>query len=459
MTNRIRMTNVDAAWLQMESPTNLMMITGILTFEQPIAPADFRAVLQRGLVDAYPRFRQRVVRPFARLGALYWEDDPHFDLGVHIHHIGLPAPGDQAALQALVSAVMSTPLDLTRPPWHFYLVDGFGDGCAVVARLHHCIADGIALARVLLSLTEEANGDEAVSGEESGKRERSRPSAVDTVRKVAERVASEGLAVVGNPDLLQDYAAQGLQGVAAFNKLVLSWPDPPTIYKGRLGVTKRAAWSRPIPLSDVKAIGRTADCTVNDVLIAAMTGALRSYMAEHGKLVDNFRAAVPFNLRPLDGPIELGNQFGLVFLSLPVGLADPLDRLLEVKQRMDAIKNSPEAAVAFGLLNAIGMTPPIVEKQFMRLFGAKLTAVMTNVPGPRGPITLAGSQVSSLICWVPQSGGLGLGVSIISYNGGVFVGVATDAGLVPDPDRVIEAFYADFEQMLALVAPQPDSAV
>jgi len=191
---------------------------------------------------------------------------------------------------------------------------------------------------------------------------------------------------------------------------------------------------------------------VNDVLITAVTGGLRRYMRKRGERVKgvNFRATIPVNLRPLDGPIEFGNKFGLVFLSLPVGIADPLDRLRELKRRMDELKDSAEPVVAFGLLNVIGAVPAEVENFALSLFGAKATAVMTNVPGPRNTIYLAGVPLKHIMFWVPQSGHLGLGVSIISYAGEVLVGVATDAGLVPDPEQIIKGFHREFEALMQL---------
>jgi hypothetical protein len=161
---------------------------------------------------------------------------------------------------------------------------------------------------------------------------------------------------------------------------------------------------------------------------------------------------VPVNLRPLTTTPRLGNQFGLVFLALPVGIADPLDRLLELQERMDAIKSSPEALVAFGILNAMGIAPKQIQDQLVNIFGVKATGVMTNVPGPRQPLYMAGRQMKELMFWVPQSGRLGLGVSILSYNGTVQLGVATDVGLVPDPDVIIAGFHREFESFKEMVA-------
>ena len=147
------MPSADAAWLRMDRAENLMAITSVLWFEQPLPLQPLRALLRVRLVDRYPRFTQRVVDG-GLLGAPHWEDDDHFDLDLHIHHVALPAPGGRAELQELVSDLMATPLDRTKALWHVHVVDGYENGSALVTRMHHCIADGIALARVMLSLTD-----------------------------------------------------------------------------------------------------------------------------------------------------------------------------------------------------------------------------------------------------------------------------------------------------------------
>lgn len=454
-SRRTPLSNVDTAWLRMEHPTNLMMITGILTLAEPLDYDDLCHTVEQRLLR-FDRFRQRIVEPRTPLGSPTWETDPHFDLRSHIHHIALPSPGDQETLQDLVSSLMSVPLDFSKPLWHFYLIDSYEGGSVLFGRLHHTIADGISLMRVLLSLT-----DDTPDAEWEPEERKKRPSgavaaavaAVKRTRKLTESLLHEGLEAMTNPDRLAELAQMGASGAEAVGRLTLRSPDPKTIFKGDLGVPKQAAWSQPIPLADVKAVGKVTGGTVNDVLLTAMTGALRRYLESRDKPVRglNFRAAVPVNLRPLDGPIELGNKFGLVFLKLPVGIIDPVERLTELKQRMDALKGSAEPIVSFGILGLLGMAPNEIEQIALDLFGAKATCVMTNVPGPRQTIYLAGSRVSGLMFWVPQSGRLGLGVSIMSYAGQVWLGVATDEGLVPDPDNIIEGFHTEFDDLMSLV--------
>jgi hypothetical protein len=181
-----------------------------------------------------------------------------------------------------------------------------------------------------------------------------------------------------------------------------------------------------------------------------MSGALRRYLQARGESVDglNFRAIVPVDLRKPGTEEELGNKFGLVFLSLPVGIVDPEQRLRELRRRMDALKATLEAPVAYGIVSTIGRLPQAMQDIVVDIFGLKGTAVMTNVIGPGQQLYLAGAPLESLMFWVPQSGRLGLGVSILSYNGQVWLGTITDAGLVPDPDSIISAFHAEFAELL-----------
>lgn len=457
------LSSVDAAWLGMEDPTNLMMVSGIVTFEKPIDYERLRTVLARRFL-VFNRFRQRVVQPRLPFGMPYWEFDPNFNLDNHLHRIALPAPGDKEMLQEVVGDLMSTPLDFSKPLWHMHVIENYDGGAAVMTRLHHSIADGMALVFVLLSMTDfspdaplppepDFSGTQDGPDGALGALLEQASSLVKSAREVTGRVVSESLETMINPAHGLELALQGTDHAVAASRLVLRTPDPKTIFKGPLGVQKRASWSRPLPLKEVKTIKNVMKGTVNDVLVSAITGALRRYLV--GRDQDtaglNFRAAVPVNIRKADEMADMGNKFGLVFLSLPVGIADPLERLAEVRQRMTALKNSPEAIAAFGILGAIGMNPRAVQQQLVDMFGAKTTCVLTNVPGPPMPLYLAGNKITGLMFWVPQSGRVGLGISILSYAGKVFVGVATDAGLVPDPDSIIENFYEEYDALLDLV--------
>jgi WS/DGAT/MGAT family acyltransferase len=443
-----RLSNIDTAWLRMEEPTNLMMVTGMLVFDQPLNFARLRQTIEQRLL-IFDRFQQHIVYIG---GAPHWQADPHFTISAHLHRIALPAPHDQSTLQELVSTLMSTPLDLSKSPWQFHLIEHYGAGCVLLARLHHCIADGIALMRVLLALT-DATAEPPAQAHDSRSPAAEPSAAANTSVRAADTLFGQGIAALLEPTGRAEAAEFGARSVLALSRLLLMSPDPQTLLKGPLGVSKRAAWSAAIALDDVKAIGRAAGGTINDVLLAAVTGALRRYLQGRGAPVDGLeiRAAVPVNLRSPNEPPTLGNHFGLIFVSLPVGADDPLDRLYDLKQRMAALKDSPEALVTFGALHGIGLMPSQLQEAGISLFGSKATAIMTNVPGPRETIYLAGAPLRELMFWVPQSGRLGLGVSILSYAGQVRLAVATDAKLISDPDAIIDAFQAEFELLGRLV--------
>jgi WS/DGAT/MGAT family acyltransferase len=274
-------------------------------------------------------------------------------------------------------------------------------------------------------------------------------------RTLAGAAAHEALEIARDPSELVDLAAATSVDAKAVAKALLPGPDTRTVLKGHLRVPERVAWSDPIPLVDVKAVGHAHDATVNDVLVAAVTGAIRSYLAQRDSLVETLHAFVPFNLRPLDQPLprHLGNQFGLVRLAIPVGIENPRHRLEEVHRRMKEIKHSPEGAVSYGVLGAIGATPAAIEQRLLELFSAAGSAVLTNVPGPREPVYLAGTPVRGVLVWAPTSGSVSMSVSIFSYNGEVTVGVMSDRGLVPDPGEIVMAFSHEVEEMLALGMP------
>src|SRR6185369_11401941 len=174
----------------------------------------------------------------------------------------------------------------------------------------------------------------------------------------------------------------------------------------------------PLSLSEVKTIGRALGASVNDVLLSCVAGALRGYLVAKGDAVDGvmLRALVPVNLRPLEKAYKLGNQFGLVFLDLPIGIENPVERLYAVRANMNALKGSYQPVLALGLLAAMGSGPKMLQETLLSILARNASAVMTNVPGPQQPLYLAGGRIDSLMFWVPQSGNIGMGVSIISYD-------------------------------------------
>ncbi len=460
-----RLSTADTAWLHMDRPTNLMVINSVELFDEPPDWERVKQIIQSRLVDRYPRFRQRVVESRLPLRAPRWEDDPDYALEHHVHHFALPAPGDRAALQELVGDLMTMPLDRNRPLWHTYLVDGFGEGAAIINRMHHCIADGIALARVMLSLT-DSDRDAGIAPP-PGERPRARsarflPGIAGSTERILAGAGHAGFAAVrqsagliASPSHAASLAGAIARDGAAAARLLMTPADAASAIKGDPGISRRVAWGKPLSLEQVKEIAHSHGTTVNDVLMAALSGGLRHYLRDRGAAAREIQAMVPFNLRPLDQPVprDLGNRFGLVFLPLPVGVSGSYRRLTEVHKRMAEIKEGRDGAISYALLSATGLTPEPVERRIVDLFTGKGTAIVTNVPGPPEPVYLAGTPVRTVLVWAPTSGHIGMSVSIFSYRGEVTVGLMVDAALVPDPDHVVAQLELELEA-LAHLAPR-----
>jgi WS/DGAT/MGAT family acyltransferase len=447
------MAKVDTAWLRMESPTNLMMITGVLMLDTPLPLRQLRELIA-GRFLAYRRFGQKPVDTGA---AAFWETVPKPDMRWHVRAAKLPRKAGKLALEKFVSELASTPLDHSRPLWQFHLIENYQGGSVLVARIHHCYADGLALVQVMLSLTDAT--PKAAPRTEPAKswlpRERGGVIArlLAPARAGISKAMTQGGALMRNPALAAAMAREGSEIARELAIALNLADDPPTAFKaGALGTLKRCAWAEPLPLAEVKALGRVLRCTVNDILLACAAGALRGYLRDLGESVDGvtIRATVPVNLRPLEHAKQLGNHFGLVFLDLPVGEANPLRRLERVAASMRELKRSKQAALTFGLLAAVGMAPAALQRMALDMFSRKATTVATNVPGPKRPLYLAGVEVKELMFWVPQNGSVGMGVSILSYNGRVHFGLIADQRRVADPDAIVQRFAREVEKLTLL---------
>jgi len=447
------MSAVDTAWLRMDRPNNLMMICGVMILRDRIALDRLAATIEERFL-CFERFRQR---PVEVDGVMYWETDRAFDITRHVVRATLPGKAGQKQLQTLVSRLESTPLDPARPLWQFRLVEDYGGGSALITRIHHCYADGIALTRVVLSMTDttrrrsRANAAPAPKVRHGGHHDvwsaDGLTGALDLARKAGGVIIDKGVELWRDPATAVALARQGTALAREVAKLALMDRDSPTRLKGTPGVAKRAAWAAPIPLVDVKVVGKALQASVNDVLLSCVAGALRDYLLRKGDRVDGvmIRALVPVNLRPIEQAAELGNRFGLVFLDLPIGIAHPVDRVLAVRANMSALKASLQPVLSLGLLAAMGAGPKLLQDQLLLALARNATAVMTNVPGPQRALYLAGARIESQMVWVPQAGDIGIGVSILSYNGEVQFGVVTDRGLCPDPERISSRFAPEFE--------------
>jgi WS/DGAT/MGAT family acyltransferase len=428
----------------MDSPGNLLVVNAVFWTDEPADLDALRAVIRERMVDRFPRFRQHAGSSRIPLGRAEWVDDEDFDAERHFRYVTLDAPGDEAALQAYVSSQTGIPLDPARPLWEVHFISGFGQGSATFFRIHHAIADGIALTRVMLSLTDD--------GPQDAFRPVRDPSSTQSLVDAAGWVVSNGWGLVRHPTRVAGLARTALKDTTRLVHLATLPTKPKSVLSGRVVETKLVTWTPPIPLADIKAIGRHTGTTVNDVLLAALAGAMGDYLEQRGTPLPDVRVMVPVNLRPLDAPLppELGNEFGFYFVDLPTGPMSPRERLDEMHRRVEEIKGSPEALVAFGVLAGLGASPKVVEDIGVAFFGSKAAGVVTNVPGPREPVYLAGARVAGFIGWVPRAGDMGFGVSISSYAGQVTVGFSTDAELMPDPDRLQQLVLDQVALMLSI---------
>jgi len=467
-----RMTKVDTAWLRMDSPSNLMMIVGVWSLKPSIKYDELCRRVQERLLK-YNRFRQRVVEDTA--GAT-WVEDTDFDIERHVLREKLPkhAKGKaQSALQDRVGELAVQPLDPRHPLWQMHLVEDYEGGSALIVRIHHCIADGIALISVTMSLVDggeappERKRKEAPAGAEDWIAQTLvKPFTDMTVKALgaAGEGAVKSLGMLRDPhkgiEGSLDLAKLAYQVISDAAALALMPDDSKTRLKGKPAGSKRVAWCQPIPLDEVKAVGKALNCSVNDVLLSCVAGALGEYLTSLGDDVagQEIRAMIPVNLRPIEQAYKLGNRFGLVPLVLPIGMENPIERVYEVRRRMNALKGSTQPLLAFGVLAVAGLLIKPAQDAIMALFGKKTTAVMTNVPGPREKLKFLGSTLEQSMFWVPQSGDIGLGVSILSYGGGVQFGVITDTALCPDPQKIIDEFEPEFAKLSILTLMLPWAA-
>lgn len=459
-----KMSAVDTAWLRMDRPSNLMQIVGVMIFDGILDETRLRAAIEQRVLG-FDRFRQ-IVREQG--GAYVWSEDPDFHLDHHLRRAILPGAAGKAELEAFVADLASTPLNPSRPLWEMHLVDTTMGGQSLVIRIHHSIADGIALVDVLLSMADDAPAPRLRLTRKRSRHEdehdplwlalwRPATDAVLNAIRVSTNLWVKYVRFATDPQKALEYTRLGSAIAGEIGKLALMSDDTPTRFKGKPGIGKRVAWSEPISLPEVKAVGRVLGCSVNDMLLSSAAGALRSYLADKGDPVDDveIRALVPVNLRRPEDEGRLGNRFGLVALELPLGVENPLARLYATRDRMLALKDSLQAPLTLSILGVVGMAPKFAQSKILDLLASKATAVMTNVPGPQQPLYVAGARLNQPLFWVPQSGDIGMGVSILSYDNRVQFGLVTDKGLVPDPENIVARFAGEFEKLLMLVLMEP----
>lgn len=480
----------DLTWLNMDKATNLMVVNGLMWFDEEPDWDAVRRVVQERLVDRYPVLRRRPVLDGRRWT---WVDDEDFDLDRHLRRVTLRGPGDRAVVADHLSARVSEPIDRAHPLWEMDLISGYvaadgRSGGAVLARFHHALADGIRIVQLVLGLCDDASGvtPPTVGRSSSGRGPVAKaagagrrvagelvsfvgdvatgaPSAIarlgSSVGELGHQAIHEGVGMIAQPTRITD----AVTGLADEDNLALNtarsaarlslWGHDSRVLADRApGVAKRVSWVDGLDLEQIKAVGRAHSATVNDVLLGAASLGMTRYLEEKGRTgVAEACFLVPVSLKPVDAslPAELGNHFAMVMFPMPLGLTD-LDRLLpEIHSRMTRIKNSAEAMLIFGAQRAVAASPASISERITAFVADKTVGVLTNVPGPSGPVALAGTRVAGVLGWVPTASDQSLGLCILSYAGSVNIGVSADAGILPDPERLAELIVAAVGEMAA----------
>ncbi len=462
------LNGVDIAWLRMDSPTNLMIINAMIITEF----LDF-SDLRKTIITRFLRFPRFRSHPVFRSGQYFWDEDCLFDIDNHVKRVALPGRADKKALQQFVADQVSEPLDASRPMWQILFVDNYQGGNAIILRVHHCYADGLALISVFNSITDAsaniapfsvnavASNEPKVSEPNETNYEWPRYQKVwdaavdraDKYRQFAKRVSQDGLGLLRDQEAWRGLLGDGVRAAAELAQLATMPADPQRVLKGKLGVRKTCAWSEPVSFDKFHGIAKVVGCKINDLLLSCVAGAFREELMHAGEEVDgkNIHVTLPVNMRAEDkmdmggNPQELGNYFGTVFAALPVGIENPLERVYKIKHDMIALKQSLQPALSYGILYAAGLAPKSVQKPLLESFGNKTSAVLSNVPGPREARYISGARIKEQMFWVPQTGDLGLGLSIISYGGQIQFGLVGDARLFPNPERIVNRFVAQIE--------------
>lgn len=422
---RRALSSVDAAWARMDQADNPADIVVLMRLEGAIDIVELRRLVSEKLLSR-PRFARRVAGASGGWRRPRWEvvEVPGEELIERLVERRVRRAEGDAELRRILGEIMSAPFRPELPPWQLCLVEG-SRGADLIARVHHCVGDGFALIEVLLDLTEGGAAPSTPESTPAGSARRSSP--------FARRSAAAELKAI-----MTDFA----------RVLVLPF-DTGRRLRAPLSGQREVAWSEPIALERVRQQARRRGSTVNDVLLTALTSALRQHLVASGG-IEPVRAVVPVNLRGAlaEDASELGNRFGLVFVDLPVDEAEPSDRFRRIKLEMDRLKAGRQALATLRLLGLVGWAPLPLARLALQIFSRKATFVVSNVPGPPHSLRLAGQEIADLMFWVPHPQGLACGASILSYAGTIRVGVRSDAAVLPDPQVVADAFARELAAWL-----------
>ncbi|WP_460307941.1 WS/DGAT/MGAT family O-acyltransferase [Actinocorallia aurea] len=453
------MSGLDASFYLIEDENTPLHVAAVIVMEGPAPSYGDLVRLIAAKLPGMARYRQRVRAVPLHAGRPVWVDDPHFQILYHVRHTAVPGPGSPEQLRSLAGQIVAQRLDPKKPLWELYLVEGLeGDGWAVIGKVHHCMVDGVAGMDLITSLF-SLSPDEPLPVPEQAWRPRPSPSDLALLANAFADNALQPLRTLRNlpGDLLGtlsraprivDYAGGLARQLYRFTRASAS------VLNGPIGPHRRWCWA-DASLDDVKAIRKAHGGTVNDVVLAAVTGGFRAQLAGRGALAPDLvvRSAVPVSVRAESERGVPTNRISSVFVNLPAGDPDPVSRMAYLRAQMDDLKSTrqelsgarltqlTDAAVAPALL-ALGARTPI------RLFNPIVQTVTTNVPGPQFPLYILGSRVRAMYPYVPLTGGIQIATAIFSYAGSLHFGVCADFDGQPDTAVFAEGIEEAIRELL-----------
>ena len=440
---------IDHIMWDADTPDSIATIAGIMTFKRPLNKVRMKEIVEKRLLR-YERFQNTVI---VKDGSPMWHFDENFQLDNHIHHIALPGKGGYKELQECVSDLISHPLDYNRPLWDIHVIDNYKNGTALLWRVHHVIGDGMALVKVIFSLTGISAKDSiAVFGEHDKPKPQKVKDQVEYIVDLGVSLYEDAMHLFGNPHLLRDTLQRNWQLAREVGDLFRN-RKANHLYKGEPGQSKKAAWSEPLPLKTFKKLSKHYGVKINDIMLATVAGAMRKHLMRHKeKINDGVKVVIPVNLRREGDVNSLQNDFSFITVELPVHIASFAERAAFIKEKTAALKPSANSMLMTEMIHIVADYTPLKAKQkLLGFLGKSIAGVVTNVPGPKHPIYLGGGKVEDLMFWVPHTVPLGVGVSLMSYNEKVYMGIVTDNVLVKDPDIIVKAFASELKRADKLI--------
>ncbi len=467
MASRDRLTGLDSSFLHLEGDATHMHVAGCMVFHGQ-APAYDELVDQiLSRLHLVPRYRQRLAFVPLNQGRPVWVDDPHFNVAFHVRHTALPSPGGEDQLKRLCGRIFSQALDRSRPLWEIWLVEGLAeDRFALLSKTHHALVDGISGVDIATVLFDASPDPVPVAPPDHEWIPRPLPTGAQLLAEalleratIPTEIARGVRATLRGPQQVASRIGRAVGGIGALARVATAIaPDSPL--NVRIGPHRRFTWVRG-DLAQFKAVKNALGGTVNDVVLASVAGALRGYLQIHGEVGEDtvLRAMVPVSVRADVERGALGNRVAAMWAPLPIGLEDPVQRLLTISREMDGIKDSGQAVGAQVLTELTGFAPPTILAQAARLQARQrmFNLVVTNVPGPQMPLYLLGRQLEGMFPMVPLAANQALGIAIMSYNGQLNFGLNADYDALPDLEALADELRASIDELVAAAgeAPRP----